>query len=116
MKKLFKIVFVLGAIFFLFYCIASDNYVEANKINSVETVSFPSIKGETYIPVEFTSYYEVDLGGTVKWMVSPSENAYFNNRKDTGNPIGIRFTRPGEYTLSCSNGERGAMISITVHK
>ena len=76
MKKLFKIVFVLGAIFFSSYCIASDNYVEANKINSVETVSFPSIKGETYIPVEFTSYYEVDLGGTVKWMVSPSENAY----------------------------------------
>lgn len=107
MKKLFKIVFVLGAIFFSSYCIASDNYVEANKINSVETVSFPSIKGETYIPVEFTSYYEVDLGGTVKWMVSPSENAYFNNRKDTGNPIGIRFTRPGEYTLSCSMGKEG---------
>ena len=41
MKKLFKIVFVLGAIFFSSYCIASDNYVEANKINSVRRDLYP---------------------------------------------------------------------------
>ena len=50
MKKVIQDCICIRSYFFSSYCIASDNYVEANKINSVETVSFPSIKGETYIP------------------------------------------------------------------
>lgn len=133
MKKIVKWAFLLGIAFSPLYGMAEDKDVvnkdvksETTSVADFELPACIAINGLTStLPVNMMGYYTavfdggIPAGAYVKWMVSPSENVYFNPEDGIGNPMGIRFAEKGTYMVTArlwsdTGAGRPFYINVTI--